>query len=103
MRTIRTSRWSTPIRAVKPATPGGSRAAARGAGVLARASAPAAAVLTYHRIGDRAHEADGLTVPAGEFAAQMRHLRDAGYQVMPLDQMVAAVCRRDAVEAVPSA
>jgi len=79
------------VRAVKPASPGGSRAAARGAGVLTRASASAAAVLTYHRIGDRAHEADNLTVPAGEFAAQMRHLRDAGYQVMALDQMVASL------------
>ena len=79
------------VRAVKPASQGGSRAAARGAGVLARASASAAAVLTYHRIGDRAHEADDLTVPAGEFAAQMRHLRDAGYQVMALDQMVASL------------
>ena len=48
-------------------------------------------MLTYHRVGGRAHDGDGLTVPADEFEAQMRHLRDAGYQVMPLDQLIAAV------------
>ena len=76
------------IRAMKPAAPGASRARAGGAAIRS-ASAPAA-VLTYHRVGDRAHAGDGLTVPAEEFVAQMQHLRDAGYQVMPLDEMIAS-------------
>ena len=76
------------IRAVKPAAPGASRARAGGAAIRS-VSAPAA-VLTYHRVGDRAHAGDGLTVPADEFDAQMQHLRDAGYQVMPLDEMIAS-------------
>ena len=82
---------------------GRSRAAAGGAAVHVRASAPAAAVLTYHRIGDRAHTGDGLTVSAGEFAAQMRHLRDGGYQVMALDQMPAAVAGGTRSGSAPSA
>ena len=72
------------IRAVKPAAPGGPA-------IRTRTAVPAAAVLTYHRVGVRAHESDGLTVPAGDFAAQMRYLRDAGYQVMPLDQISASI------------
>jgi peptidoglycan/xylan/chitin deacetylase (PgdA/CDA1 family) len=71
------------IRAVKPAAHGGPS-------IRTDTSAPAA-VLTYHRVGERAYGSDGLTVPAGEFEAQMRHLVDAGHQVLPLDEMVASL------------
>lgn len=48
-------------------------------------------MLTYHRVGDRAHDGDGLCVPVSEFEQQMRHLRGAGYDVVPLHQLVADV------------
>ena len=71
------------IRAVKPAT-------ARGPALRTRATWPAA-VLTYHRVGERAYGSDRLTVATDEFEAQMRQLLDTGYQVMPLDKMVASL------------
>jgi peptidoglycan/xylan/chitin deacetylase (PgdA/CDA1 family) len=48
------------------------------------------AVLTYHRIAEPAHERDRLCVPAEEFRGHMRHLRDAGYRVRPIAELVAA-------------
>ena len=54
------------------------------------APAVRAAVLTYHRIAEPAHERDRLCVPADEFRGHMRHLRDAGYRVRPVAELVAA-------------
>ena len=48
------------------------------------------AVLTYHRIAEPAHERDRLCVTADEFRGHMRHLRDAGYRVRPVGELVAA-------------
>jgi peptidoglycan/xylan/chitin deacetylase (PgdA/CDA1 family)/SAM-dependent methyltransferase len=47
------------------------------------------AVLTYHRIAAPAHERDRLCVPPEEFRGHMLHLRDAGYRVRPLAELVA--------------
>ncbi len=47
-------------------------------------------VLTYHRIAEPAHERDRISVAADEFRGHMQHLRDAGYRVLPLAELVAA-------------
>ena len=79
------------VRAVKPASPSASRASAGGTALRSRAATPTAAVLTYHHVGDPSHDGDRLCVSANEFEQQMRHLRRAGYEVVPLHQLVANV------------
>jgi peptidoglycan/xylan/chitin deacetylase (PgdA/CDA1 family) len=47
--------------------------------------------LTYHRIANPMHEADRLCVPVDDFRSHLQHLRSAGYQVLPVAELVAAV------------
>jgi peptidoglycan/xylan/chitin deacetylase (PgdA/CDA1 family) len=69
------------IRAVKAASRAGKGATQRaGAGV----------VLMYHRVTDSGWAPHGLSVTVEEFRGQLRHLRDAGYRVMPLHELVHA-------------
>ena len=49
----------------------------------------------YHRVADRAVDPHGLCVPVDEFRRQMRYLRDAGYRVMPLHDLVQAATSND--------
>ncbi|MBI3009984.1 MAG: polysaccharide deacetylase family protein, partial [Candidatus Omnitrophica bacterium] len=47
-------------------------------------------ILMYHRV-TAAHPKDRLCVPTAKFDAQMRHLRQEGYQTVRFSQVVAAV------------
>ncbi|MGA7180767.1 MAG: polysaccharide deacetylase family protein [Thiobacillaceae bacterium] len=43
-------------------------------------------ILVYHRFGPQA--TDSMTVPTDAFEAQLRQIKDAGYRVIPLRQLV---------------
>jgi peptidoglycan/xylan/chitin deacetylase (PgdA/CDA1 family) len=78
---------STSHGAVGAATPG-SRSTAAGTGVPGHATVP---ILMYHVINPPPAGAPypGLYVPAGEFAAQMRALKAAGWHAVTMDQLEA--------------
>ena len=54
-----------------------------------------AVILMYHRIAD---DGTDLCVPPAEFRAHMTLLREAGYRVLPLPELAAALARGDAPE-----
>ena len=72
------------VRATKP-----GKAATRAVASGSHSAGAVGAVLTYHRITEPAHERDRLCVPPEEFRGHMLHLRDAGYRVRPLAELVA--------------
>jgi peptidoglycan/xylan/chitin deacetylase (PgdA/CDA1 family) len=53
------------------------------------------AALMYHRVADASQDPHGLCVSPAEFRAQMQYLRDAGCDVVPLHELVAAARRGD--------
>jgi len=80
------------IRAVKPGV-SGVRKGAPSPGTTSVPAPPASAtgaVLMYHRVAEPAFDPHGLCVSVGEFRGQMQYLRDAGYRVMPLQDLVQA-------------
>jgi peptidoglycan/xylan/chitin deacetylase (PgdA/CDA1 family) len=58
-------------------------------------AATRAGVLTYHRVADHESDPHRLSVPVTEFRDQMHHLRDAGFRVVPLPDLVAAAAAGD--------
>ena len=70
-------------------------ALAAAAWMLCRSSVPGGApavhvpVLVYHRLGPR--RLDGMTVTTPVFQEQMRTIRDRGYRVIPLRQLIDAL------------
>lgn len=80
------------IRAVKPLAPavrtndsaGHANTDGREKGAI-----PSGAVLMYHRVATPRTDADGLCVTPDEFSAHLRHLREAGYCVLPLSELAA--------------
>ena len=84
------------IRAVKPRSSDGGHLAIGPAMLTPTQREPATGVvLMYHRVADRAVDPHDLCVPVDEFRRQMRYLRDAGYRVMPLHDLVQAVTSND--------
>lgn len=74
------------VRAVKPLTSGTGATPRPIASSLALATR--GAVLTYHRIDDQ-QDRHQLCVPTAEFRDHMQHLRDAGFHVLPVYDLVA--------------
>ena len=87
----RTSRWSTPCARSSHGQPRRRRDAAAAGRRTTKPQPPVAAVLTYHRIANPMHEADRLCVPVDDFRSHLQHLRSAGYRVLPVAELVAAV------------
>ncbi len=54
-----------------------------------RVDGQSAVILAYHRVGDDAHPAANIRLE--QFQAHLRYLKDEGFTVLPLAQLVAAV------------
>jgi peptidoglycan/xylan/chitin deacetylase (PgdA/CDA1 family) len=82
------------IRAVKPGTPAGGNPLSDSVTVSVTVphGSNTGVVLTYHRIADRAIDPHDVCVSVDDFREQMRYLRNAGYRVTPLHDLVRAAC-----------
>jgi peptidoglycan/xylan/chitin deacetylase (PgdA/CDA1 family)/glycosyltransferase involved in cell wall biosynthesis/SAM-dependent methyltransferase len=87
------------IRAVKPLSPAVRRVQRAIPGDHRRSvSSASGAILMYHRIAEPQLDPHGLCVSARDFRAHLQHVKDAGYEVLPLRDLARSADRGEMPE-----